>query len=72
MTPPVADEEPTQERVGLGLVRRPRKPSARLGRSVVQAHEFDVAPVAEVPVELVREQGGDEPVPSESQAIVGK
>lgn len=73
MTPPVADEEPTQERVGLGLVRRPRKPSARLGRSVVvQAHEVDVAPVAEVPVELVREQRGDEPVPSESQPIVGK
>jgi hypothetical protein len=69
VTPPVADEEPTQERVGLGLVRRPRKPSARLGRSVVvQAHEVDVAPVAEVPVELVREQRDDEPVPSESQA----
>jgi hypothetical protein len=27
----VADEEPTQERVGLGLVRRPCKPSAGLG-----------------------------------------
>jgi hypothetical protein len=69
----VADEEPTKERVGLGLVRRPRKPSAGLGRSVVvQAHELDVAPVAEVPVELVREPRGDEPVPSESQAVVGK
>jgi hypothetical protein len=33
---------------------------------------FDVAPVAAVPVELVREQRGDEPVPSESQPIVGK
>ena len=30
---------------------------------VVQAHELDVAPVAEVPVELVREPRGDEPVP---------
>ena len=69
----VADEEPTHERVGLGLVRRPRKPSTGLGRSVVvQAHELDVAPVAEVPVELVREPRGDEPVSSESQAIVGK
>jgi hypothetical protein len=44
VTPPVADEEPTQEWVGLGLVRRPRKPSARVGRSVVvQAHQADVA-----------------------------
>jgi len=30
---------------------------------VVQAHELDVAPVVEVPVELVRESPGDEPVP---------
>jgi len=64
VTPSVADEEPTQERVGLGLVRRPRKPPAGLGRSVVvQAHERDVAPVVEVPIELVREPPGDEPVP---------
>jgi hypothetical protein len=39
---------------------------------VVQAHELDVAPVVEVPVELVREPPGDERFPSESQAIVGK
>jgi len=30
---------------------------------VVQAHELDVVPVVEVPVELVREPRGDEPVP---------
>jgi hypothetical protein len=30
---------------------------------VVQAHELDVAPVVEVPVELVREPPRDEPVP---------
>jgi hypothetical protein len=72
VTPPVADEEPTQERVGLGLVRRPRKPSARLGRSVVVQARGGRRSGCGGPRRTGSEQRGDEPVPSESQAIVGK